>query len=184
MSRSGTIPDRIAWLEAEIADLKRRATLAVGMPPSVHSPNHEDGGSDPLDITTLGGFPDDPDLVLLGDGTFGAPPAGAGEPAPVYHGSSGASLTLDWTDSRKHFLELTDDVALTLSNPTDGGAYVVVIDTGAGGFTPTWPGSVRWPDDTPPDVTAVDVAFLVTLLYRDDLGVYLGSFNGPYAIGT
>lgn len=59
-------------------------------------------------------------------------------------GNSGATITIDWDTGNEHYITLTGNVVLTLSNPKDGGRYVLVINTGAGGFTVTWPASVLW----------------------------------------
>jgi hypothetical protein len=174
-----TNQERALWIA--IKALRRRLTLAAGgVTPAAHAASHSEGGDDEIDILDLGGYPNgSPAVLFLREDATWAEVPGA-DLTPVEHGNSGASLTLNWNDSSRHWFTLTDDVALTLSNPVDGGAYVVLIDTGAGGFTPTWPSGVRWPDDTPPDTTTASVSWLVTLLYRDDLARYIGSFNGPY----
>ena len=188
MQPPGDVIKRIEILEREIALLKKRTTFGGGgVPTGAHATTHEDGGTDALDVTTLDGFPNGSPAVLFlrEDATWAEPGDTASDQpiTPIDHGNSGATLTLNWNQSRRHLFTLTDDTALTLSNPVDGGAYVVVVDTGAGGFTPTWP-SVIWPDDTAPDTTVVGISILITLLYLDGLAMYLGSFNSPYDVGS
>lgn len=49
-----------------------------GGAPSAHATSHEDGGSDEIDITTLGGYSGDADDVLHGDGSFSPASASVG----------------------------------------------------------------------------------------------------------
>src|SRR5688500_10839740 len=54
---------RLAYLERELAALKKRATRSVGMPPSAHAANHEDGGADEINVDALSGVLADPQVV-------------------------------------------------------------------------------------------------------------------------
>lgn len=45
--------------------------------PLTHAPSHDAGSSDPLDVTTLAGYPGGGTTFLRDDSTFAAPPAGA-----------------------------------------------------------------------------------------------------------
>lgn len=97
-------------------------------------------------------------------------------------GNSGTSKTLDWNDSNEQLLTLTGNVTLTLSNPTDGGRYVLLLASGAGGFTVTWPAAVHWPAATTPTITATASKYdLVTLIYLSGAGIYLASINQNYS---
>ncbi len=98
-------------------------------------------------------------------------------------GNSGTALTIDWNDGNKHLVTLTDNVTLTLDNPKDGGPYLIVLvqDSG-GGNAVTWPGTVLWPGGTAPTISVgANAIDLVSLLWLDDLGVYLGSFNQDFS---
>lgn len=68
---------RIEILEAEVKRLKLRTTVGGGGVPTSTT------------ITALSGFPGDPSVVLLGDGTFGPALSGGGGqwlPVPVGDG--------------------------------------------------------------------------------------------------
>lgn len=104
---------------------------------------------------------------------------------PLYDaGNSGTSKTLDWENGNEQLLTLTGNVTLDLDNPEDGGRYVIVLATGAGGFTVTWPGEVLWPAGTPPTITVGASAYdLVTLICIESASprVYLASINQNYS---
>ncbi len=93
-----SVLDRLAWLEKEVLRLKTRTTVGGGgVPPTAHSTTHEDGAADPLDVTTLSGFPHGSPAVLFlrEDGTF-ADPAGASgsiEPHGITVDGSGSVVT-------------------------------------------------------------------------------------------
>lgn len=98
-------------------------------------------------------------------------------------GNSSTALTVNWGSKKRgeHRFTLTGNVTLTLSNPVDGGAYVLLIYTGAGSFTVTWPATVKWPAGTAPTITTTASRLdLVTLIYDSTAAVYYGSFNQNY----
>lgn len=101
---------------------------------------------------------------------------------PDNHSAAGATETIDFSVSNEHTVILDENVTLTLSNPVDGGRYVIIfIQDGSGGNTVSWPASVRWPSGIDPVITSdADKADLVTLYYIASLGIYLGSFNQNY----
>lgn len=166
MSRSGTIPDRIAWLEAEIADLKRRATLPVGLPPSPHSPNHEDGGSDSLDVTALAGFPGDPDVFLNGDGAFTTPPSSGGDVTGP--GASTDQAIARWSGTGGDTLQdsgvLIDDYGVL----TPAGVHIPLFNAGNSGASIT----LDWNNSNEQLLTLTDDA-VVTLDNPRDGGRYV-----------
>lgn len=59
-------------------------------------------------------------------------------------GNSGASKTIDWSAGTGHLLTLTANCTLTLSSPTDGGRYLLLVDSGAGNFLLVWPTHTIW----------------------------------------
>lgn len=98
-------------------------------------------------------------------------------------GNSGAALTLDWKNGRKQRLVLTGACTLTLSNPTDGARHVIVIHTGAGGFTVSWPAAVLWSGAVSPTITAgAAKTDLVVLLWDATAARYYGAISQNYPI--
>jgi hypothetical protein len=99
----------------------------------------------------------------------------------VDDGNSGTADTIDWNAGNEHLSTLTGNVTYTLSNPVDGGRYVILIATGAGSFSATWPGTVAWPGGVAPTITAaagkVDV---ITLIYRAGASTYYAAFSQNY----
>jgi hypothetical protein len=100
----------------------------------------------------------------------------------VDDGNSGTTDTIDWDAGNEHLSTLTGNVTYTFSNPKDGGRYVLVIATGAGGFTVTWPAAVKWAAGSTPTITATASRYdLVTLIYLSGAGIYLASINQNYS---
>lgn len=97
-------------------------------------------------------------------------------------GNSGTSKTINWNDGNEQLCTLTGNVTFTLSNPRDGGRYVLVLASGAGGFTVTWPAAVKWPDGSAPTITATASRYdLITLMYLSGAAIYLASINQNYS---
>lgn len=69
-------------------------------------------------------------------------------------GNSSTADTIDWNGGNLHYSTLTGNVTYTFSNPLNGGRYVLLMNTGAGGFTVTWPAAVLWPGGVAPTITA------------------------------
>lgn len=72
------------WLLVEIRKL--RASIGAlastgGLRTPAHAATHADAGSDPVNVTTLDGYPGDPSLYLDGTGNFTDPTA-SGSPGP------------------------------------------------------------------------------------------------------
>lgn len=96
-------------------------------------------------------------------------------------GSSGAAKTLNWNDGQRQLVTLTGNVTFTLTNPVDGVEYTIIIATGAGAFTATWPASVLWPGGTAPTITvAAAKVDIIRLLFRNGTTQYYGSFLQNY----
>jgi len=59
-------------------------------------------------------------------------------------GNSGSgTVTVDWDNGNYQTLTLTGNCTIAFSNGQAGGRYLLEINTGAGGFTVTWP-SITW----------------------------------------
>lgn len=101
-------------------------------------------------------------------------------------GNSGTALTINWDDGLgiERNIVLTGNVTFTFQNPQSGGRYVFLIDTGAGGFTVTWPATVMWSRTTglgPPVITvAAGSLDLVVLIYSAIKAKYYGSYIQNY----
>lgn len=74
-----------------------------GGTPDAHAASHEDGGSDELDVTSLGGFPGGSTDFLREDGIWAAPPGGGGGGGDEYH-----FLAANRSISSTTFADLTD----------------------------------------------------------------------------
>lgn len=101
---------------------------------------------------------------------------------PVFDaGNSGTSKTIDWNNSNEQLLTLTGNVTLAFSNGDDIRG-VLVLDTGAGSFTVTWPASVLWPGGAAPTITTTankyDLVTLINLPGSPD--TYIASINQDY----
>lgn len=99
----------------------------------------------------------------------------------VADGDSGTAKTIDFAAGNEHYLTLTGNVTLTFSNPVDGGRYVVNVNTGAGGFTVTWPAKVRWSGSTPVVTATAGKLDLFTFEYIAALDLYFGAYQQNYA---
>lgn len=67
-----------------------------------------------------------------------------GANALVNDGNSGASKTIDWNLGTGHLLTLTANCTLSFSNAGDGARFLLLLNSGAGGFLVTWPANVKW----------------------------------------
>jgi hypothetical protein len=93
----------------------------------------------------------------------------------VDDGNSGTAITIDLSLANDHTITLTGNVTITLTNPVDGGRYSFEIKTGAGGFTVTWPGNVKWPAGTAPVIsTGASKVDFVSMIYTGTN--YYGAF--------
>jgi hypothetical protein len=96
----------------------------------------------------------------------------------VDDGNSGAAKTIDWNEGNEHYVTMTGNCTFTLNNPQDGGRYVLILNSGAGAFTGTWPASIRWRGGVAPVLTTdANKLDLVTLMYIAVLGEYIGAFQ-------
>lgn len=95
--------------------------------------------------------------------------------------STAGALTINWNSGNTQSFTLTESVTLTLSNPVDGGRYALVIASGAGSFTVTWPAAVLWSAGTAPVITATAAKVdLITLIYNTTAAKYYGAFSQNY----
>ena len=98
------------------------------------------------------------------------------------NGNSGTAKTIDWENGNNQKVTLTGNVTFTFANPQDGIRVVLVIHTGAGGFTATWPASVLWSGGTAPVITPTAAyTDIVSFVYDATAGKYYGAFSQNYA---
>ncbi len=101
------------------------------------------------------------------------------EPSENNAGNSSTAITIDLSAASVQKVTLTGNSTFTLSNPVVGGSYVLRIYTGAGSFSVTWPGTVRWPSDNSPVITPTAGRIdQINLLW--DGSIYLGSYSQNY----
>jgi hypothetical protein len=118
-------------------------------------------------------------LVKAASGVASAATAGSDyvKPLEFSAGNSGAALTIDWNNGNQQIVTLDASCTLTLTNPVAGMVYrLIFLENATGGWTPTFPASVKWENNTPPVwVTTANNVIFVTLV-RTTLGAdgYLG----------
>lgn len=104
------------------------------------------------------------------------------EPGETDTGNSGTSKTIDWSANSQQLSTLTGNVTYAFSNPQLGGAYVLRVATGAGGFSMTWPGTVTWlnvGNVAPATDSAGGNMLVISFTYAGS--IYWGSFAATYA---
>jgi hypothetical protein len=120
--------------------------------------------------------------VLTSNGTFAAwANAATGPSTPTDDGNSGTSKTIDWSTASKHYLNMTGNCTLTLSNPVDGASYFLIVNSGAGAFVITWPANVKWGlGGQPMNSQTANVTDMFTAIYKASSNIYLMSYNLGY----
>jgi len=72
----------------------------------------------------------------------------------VDNGNSGAAKTIDWGMGQKQKLTLTAACAISYTDPPGVGNFILkLVQGGAGGYTVTWPGTVKWPSSVIPVIS-------------------------------
>lgn len=94
--------------------------------------------------------------------------SGSGAQTLNFNSNVGANVTREFT--------ITGNATLTFSNPPPAGSLVTVtiIQSGAGSFTVTWPGTVKW--------TAATAPTLTTTSGKRDVFVFLWNGSNYYAV--
>jgi hypothetical protein len=119
-----------------------------------------------------------------------------GSVGTVYQYTTGTttySTTFDCENANVFETELDANTTVVFSNPpaagtaTDSTAYAmslkVVQDSGASGYTVTWPASVDWPAATAPTLTATASAVDQFVFYTYDGGTTWYGFTAGQALG-
>jgi hypothetical protein len=102
--------------------------------------------------------------------------------------SSSNATTVNCRDGNVFTHVLTENTTFTFSNPpASGRAFAftlkIVQDSGANGYTVTWPASVDWPSATAPTLTATASAVDVFVFYTHDGGTTFYGFVAGQALG-
>ena len=102
--------------------------------------------------------------------------------------SSSNATTVDCEAGNVFSHTLTENTTFTFSNPPSSGtAYgfslKIIQDSGASGYTVTWPTSVDWPSATAPTLTATASAVDQFVFYTHDGGTTWYGFTAGQALG-
>ena len=102
--------------------------------------------------------------------------------------SSGAATTVNCETGNSFSHTLTENTTFTFSNPpASGTAYTlsleIIQDSGASGYTVTWPSSVDWPAATAPTLTATASAKDIFVFTTRDGGTNWYGFTAGQALG-
>lgn len=72
--------------------------------------------------------------------------------------TSATDVTVDWSKGKTAIITLAHNVNFTFQGASDGDKLILRVNTGAGGFTPVYPGTVRYSTDIPAIVHTVAAA--------------------------
>lgn len=120
-----------------------------------------------LTITPSGG-----DVAIAGDLNMGANTVYFTE---TDNGNSSTADTIDWGAGNKQRSTLTGNVTYTFTAPAGPCNLVLKILTGAGGFTATWPATVKWAGGVAPTITTTASRADIITFYYDGTNYY-GSY--------
>jgi len=83
------------------------------------------------------------------------------------NGNSGTAKTINWSNGNVQKLTLNSaSCTLTLSNPKNGGRYLLVlVQDGTGNRQITWPGTVKWPGGSAPALSGANKVDVISLVY-------------------
>lgn len=139
------------------------------------SEHDHSGGGKGLQIPTAGLADDSVTTAKLAP-NFGVTVASTLTPA-------GTTQTIDFNNGIIQVLDLgaaSGNVAVTLSNPQQGGIYKIFVIQAAVAKDITWPGTVKWPQAQSPILsTTNDAVDCITLIYVD--GVYYGDWQVDFS---
>ena len=138
-----------------------------------------------LDITTLGTSEASKVVTADANGVVTFDNGTSSEVTAITSSSNAATLNLRDGDNFTH--TLTENVTYTFSNPTSSGkasafTLKVVQDSGASGYTITWPSSVDWAAATAPTLTATASAVDYFVFITTDGGTTYYGFTAGQAL--
>lgn len=95
----------------------------------------------------------------------------------VYSLTDGATVAIDWDNSRVQTVTLGGNRTFTFANPQVGGTYILIVkQDGTGTRTVTWP-TIKWAGGSAPTLTTtINKADIVGIVYdgTDYFGVIVG----------
>jgi hypothetical protein len=89
-------------------------------------------------------------------------------------GNSGTAQTLALTNGTVQTVTMTGNCTFTMPTATAGKSFVLIVSTGAGGFTGTFT-SVKWPSNTAPTLTTTATRWDILTFFADGTNWY-GTF--------
>ena len=204
MSYIGKAPTPVPLSSADIldgtivnADIASDAAIAVSKLDGVTASNAElnilDGVTSTtaeinyLDITTLGTSEASKVVTADANGVVTFDNGKIEEVTAITSSSNAATINLRDGDNFTH--TLTENVTYTFSNPASSGkasafTLKVVQDSGASGYTITWPSSVDWAAATAPTLTATADAVDYFVFITTDGGTTYYGFVAGQALAT
>lgn len=117
-------------------------------------------------VTTLA----DASLVVKGTTNFSNNPIENMETA-TYNSevaNTGAAQTINWTAAQKQLSTLSANVTYTFTAPPGPGNFLLrIVQSGAGGWTATWPATVKWTGGVAPVLsTAVGAVDIISFYWN------------------
>ena len=89
-------------------------------------------------------------------------------------GNSGTAQTLLLTNGTVQTVTMTGNCTFTMPTATAGKSFILIVSTGAGGFTGTFT-SVKWPSNTAPTLTTTATRWDILTFFADGTNWY-GTF--------
>ena len=89
-------------------------------------------------------------------------------------GNSGTAQTLLLTNGTVQTVTMTGNCTFTMPTATAGKSFILIVNTGAGGFTGTFT-SVKWPSNTAPTLTTTATRWDILTFFADGTNWY-GTF--------
>jgi len=93
-------------------------------------------------------------------------------------GNSGTAQTLLLTNGTVQTVTMTGNCTFTMPTATAGKSFILIVSTGAGGFTGTFT-SVKWPSNTAPTLTTTATRWDILTFFADGTNWY-GTFAQPF----
>jgi hypothetical protein len=92
----------------------------------------------------------------------------------VVEDDSPSSITMDYEASASHWLELTGDKTITITNMNDGARMVIILKQGSGGskLVTSWTGVDYWQDGGAPTLTTTAGHFDIVTLIKSNGKVF------------